>query len=163
YFDSLDKALKTGGNPEPIDWYEFGNNWAKQTNDYPLEPTGDIYELAQQVYDELASQSLASVEMSNDRVAVSPGEPTTVSVTFTNHNMFLDAKDIHLSLDTPNGITAEALTDVSKDSLAPGETFTVKWRITVSEEIDSNLSVNLDVAGTYKLDDTNANTSNNIN
>ncbi|GGJ98837.1 hypothetical protein GCM10007063_21410 [Lentibacillus kapialis] len=163
YFDSLDKALKTGENPKSIDWYEFGNNWAKQTNDYPLESTGDIYELAQQVYDELASQSLASIEMSNDRVAVAPGEPTTISVTFTNHNMFEDAKDIQLSLDTPNGMTAEALTDVSKDSLAPGEAFTVKWRITVSEEIDSNFSVNLDVAGSYKHGATNAETSNNIN
>ncbi|WP_172840475.1 alpha-N-acetylglucosaminidase [Virgibacillus phasianinus] len=70
YFDSLDKALRTGEEPKAIDWYEFGNNWAQQTNDYPLEPTGDIYELAQQVYDELASQQLASIEMNSDWPAV---------------------------------------------------------------------------------------------
>ncbi|MTW84384.1 alpha-N-acetylglucosaminidase [Virgibacillus dakarensis] len=162
YFDSLDGALQTGEEPKPIDWYDFGNSWAKDTNNYPLDPIGDIHKIAQEVYDELASLPLASVEMNSDQPVVSPGESTLLSLKFTNHNMFVDAKNVQLSLKTPSGITAEALTDVSTDLVAPGETFTVKWRITASEEIGSKLIENLDAGSTYKINGSDAEASNQI-
>ncbi|ASK62204.1 hypothetical protein CFK37_08540 [Virgibacillus phasianinus] len=65
-------------------------------------------------------------------------------------------------MNTPSGIIAEALTDVTTDSVAPGETFAAEWKISALDESGSNLLANLDIAGTYRINKTDAQTSNNI-
>lgn len=54
YFDSLKKALSTGGKADRIDWYAFGEKWSHEQKTYPTEPSGDIHALAEQVLAELA-------------------------------------------------------------------------------------------------------------
>ncbi|GAA0591603.1 hypothetical protein GCM10009001_04650 [Virgibacillus siamensis] len=162
YFDSLEKSLRTDEKPEPIDWYAFGKNWANKTNNYPLEPSGDIYDIANEVYDELSSKSIAYMQVDSDSPVVSPKKSTTVSITFTNHNMFQAAKNVALALETPNGINAKPLSDVSSDSVSPGETFTAKWEITASNENSSKLLVDLNAIGTYTINKTNQETTSEI-
>ncbi|NID16714.1 alpha-N-acetylglucosaminidase [Luteibacter yeojuensis] len=53
YFDSLKKALDTGGKAERIDWYAFGETWARGQKAYPTEPSGDIHAMAGQILREL--------------------------------------------------------------------------------------------------------------
>jgi alpha-N-acetylglucosaminidase len=43
YFDSLETTLKTGDEPEPIDWYTFGDKWNRSTKTFPVTPSGDPY------------------------------------------------------------------------------------------------------------------------
>ncbi len=43
YFDSLDRALATGTQPKPIDWYAFGDAWNRSRESFSPEPTGDTY------------------------------------------------------------------------------------------------------------------------
>lgn len=53
YFDSLESAMASGKKPEQIDWYAFGKKWAHRRNDYPTKPSGDIVQIAQQVWHRL--------------------------------------------------------------------------------------------------------------
>ncbi|EFL06810.1 alpha-N-acetylglucosaminidase [Streptomyces sp. AA4] len=57
YFDSLNTAMNTGGQPASIDWFAAEDGWAKQRNPYPTTPAGDPYALAAQVRDTLAAAS----------------------------------------------------------------------------------------------------------
>ena len=50
YFDSLDQALKSGSPPQPIDWYAVDDAWSHQQNSYPTQPSGDAYQVAEQVW-----------------------------------------------------------------------------------------------------------------
>ncbi|QWF76690.1 alpha-N-acetylglucosaminidase [Amycolatopsis sp. CA-230715] len=49
YLDSLDKALVTGGQPAPIDWYALEDGWNRARRSYPVTATGDPHQLATQV------------------------------------------------------------------------------------------------------------------
>jgi alpha-N-acetylglucosaminidase len=55
YFDALPATISSGRPPQFDDWCEFGNAWSRQTDSFPTEPTGDTYELAQVIADELTA------------------------------------------------------------------------------------------------------------
>ena len=43
YFDSLETALSKGTQPEPIDWYAFGDAWNRSPKQYTPDTVGDTY------------------------------------------------------------------------------------------------------------------------
>lgn len=49
YFDELDRSLRTGTPPRPIDWFAMGQNWNRATTSYPVQPRGDSWSVAVQV------------------------------------------------------------------------------------------------------------------
>jgi alpha-N-acetylglucosaminidase len=49
YFTSLETSLQTHQPPRPIDWFSVDQDWARQTNPYPLQPREDPYTLIHQI------------------------------------------------------------------------------------------------------------------
>lgn len=49
YFQSLDRSLRTGASPRPIDWFSLGDEWSHGAQRYSARPAGDSYALAMQV------------------------------------------------------------------------------------------------------------------
>src|SRR5262249_48384443 len=56
----------------------------------------------------------------------------TVTVSFTQRSGFGPARDVELSLRVPEGLTAEPLDPVRADSVAPGETFTARFAVSLT-------------------------------
>lgn len=46
YFAALDRALKEGNSPAPIDWFQFGEQWNHDRRTYHSEPQGDSWSVA---------------------------------------------------------------------------------------------------------------------
>jgi alpha-N-acetylglucosaminidase len=53
FFDSLDAQLRTGRPAAPIDWFAMGEAWNRGTQGYTDQPSGDPYEVAARVVQEL--------------------------------------------------------------------------------------------------------------
>jgi alpha-N-acetylglucosaminidase len=49
YFDSLERALNTGAQPKPIDWFAFGDAWNRSTKRYSTETVGDTHRMSQSI------------------------------------------------------------------------------------------------------------------
>lgn len=49
YFDTLDRALESGREPQPIDWFAMEDAWAHARDVYPTEISGQSYGVATQV------------------------------------------------------------------------------------------------------------------
>lgn len=136
YFKSLNKTLETGTPPESIDWFEFGQEWANQTNSYPIEPTGDIFQIAQDVHKEFAEQPEGEISVSSTKKVLNKDDKETIiSATFTNQNGITEAENLSLTLDVPKGYIAKAQTPESTEKVAPGDTFSVKWKVTASDDL----------------------------
>ncbi|MGC9199127.1 MAG: alpha-N-acetylglucosaminidase C-terminal domain-containing protein [Acidobacteriaceae bacterium] len=56
YFESLDRALKTNGKSEPIDWFTVEYRWNREPDHFALAPNGDAYAQASAIYSELRGQ-----------------------------------------------------------------------------------------------------------
>ncbi|HLS08300.1 alpha-N-acetylglucosaminidase TIM-barrel domain-containing protein [Lentibacillus sp.] len=135
YFESLDKTLETGQPPESIDWFEYGQEWAHQNNNYPTEPSGDIIKIAKGIHEKFAGEPEGKLEISSSKEIINSGDKeTTISATFTNQNGVTKANNLKLKLNVPEGYSAEAQTPDSTQEIDPGETFKVKWRVTAPED-----------------------------
>lgn len=147
YFD----ALSAGKDPAAVDWFALEDRWAHGHERYPAEPKGSPYERARRVRDLLAATPHQSaVTAAADRGAVAEGAPATVTVTFTHRNGFAPATAVTLFAETPEGLTAGALDPVSTASVAPGETFTARFEISLTgdaRELVSRLVVGATYAG----------------
>lgn len=154
YFNELKEALSEGRAERSIDWYEFGEAWARKNNDYALEPQGDIYEIAQQVVEELSLSSPLSISVSADRTAIAPGMPATITAVLKNDYSFTYGKDISVAIAASPYFKVKALTPTTIDKLDPGETFTVKYSVVAFDfgELDS-LSQMISVESSYRLGD----------
>lgn len=53
YFNALDASLKTGQKVETFDWFQFGEQWNRSTDRYPVQPHGDAWVMARRVAQEL--------------------------------------------------------------------------------------------------------------
>ncbi|MFE7243059.1 alpha-N-acetylglucosaminidase TIM-barrel domain-containing protein [Streptomyces sp. NPDC057580] len=134
YFDELSAALADGREPAKIDWFALEDRWAHQQDSYPVKTSGDIHKLARQVRDTLvADPHQVALTGSADRGAVVEGHPVTVTVSFTNRNGFGPATDVTLSVDAPEGMTAEPTGTTTAASVAPGETFSATFRVTLTK------------------------------
>jgi alpha-N-acetylglucosaminidase len=49
YFASLDAELSTGVRGEPVDWFELGDAWNRDSHPYPSRPHGDAYVIATRI------------------------------------------------------------------------------------------------------------------
>jgi alpha-N-acetylglucosaminidase len=49
YFASLDAELDTGIPGKPIDWFELGDAWNRDSHSYPSRPRGDSYVIAARI------------------------------------------------------------------------------------------------------------------
>ena len=49
YFDALDRSLRTGAAPTPIDWFALGDAWSHGMQRYSDRAAGDSYALATKV------------------------------------------------------------------------------------------------------------------
>jgi alpha-N-acetylglucosaminidase len=53
YFESLDAGLGGGVSSKPIDWFELGDAWNRESHQYPSRPRGDSYLIAERIAREL--------------------------------------------------------------------------------------------------------------
>ena len=58
WFAALDRALSTGGDPAPVDWFAMDDAWAHRTTGYPVTPVGDPVTIARAVADALPANTL---------------------------------------------------------------------------------------------------------
>ena len=141
YFAELSAALAAGRQPAEIDWFALEDRWAHQHDSYPVKTSGDIHKLARQVRDTLAADpDQVTLTASADRGAVAEGRPVTVTVAFTNRNGFGAATEVKLSVDAPEGMTAEPVGTTTAASLAPGETFSAAFRVTLTAAAEALIS-----------------------
>jgi alpha-N-acetylglucosaminidase len=49
YFESLDAELSGGVASKPIDWFELGDAWNRESRPYPSRPQGDSYVIAARI------------------------------------------------------------------------------------------------------------------
>ncbi|MFF7656151.1 alpha-N-acetylglucosaminidase TIM-barrel domain-containing protein [Streptomyces sp. NPDC007983] len=133
YFDALSAALAAGGQPAGIDWFALEDRWAHRHDSYPVRTSGDVHKLARQVRQTLAADPhQVTLTASADRGAVAEGRPAMVTVSFTNRNGFGPATDVNLTVDAPEGMTAEPVGTTTAASVAPGETFSASFRVTLT-------------------------------
>lgn len=134
YFDELGAALAEGRTPEPIDWYAVGDSWARRTDPLPQRPSGDVHELASEVVTFLRSRpSPLAVSASSSSATVAPGSPAVVTAKVRNDNPFTAAADASVSLTVPEGLAARALDPATDATVAPGETLSVRFEVTVTD------------------------------
>ncbi|GGO96732.1 alpha-N-acetylglucosaminidase TIM-barrel domain-containing protein [Wenjunlia tyrosinilytica] len=133
YFHELADALATGRPPAGIDWFEIEDRWAHRHDTYPTKAEGDIHKLAEQVLAALAADPhQVALTASADHVSVTPDQPVKVAVSFTNRNGFAPAKGVELSVETPDGMTAEPVGATKAASVAPGDTFTATFEVGIT-------------------------------
>jgi alpha-N-acetylglucosaminidase len=49
YFESLDAELSSGVCSKPVDWFEMGDAWNRDSHPYPSRPHGDSYLIAERI------------------------------------------------------------------------------------------------------------------
>ncbi|MBY7144405.1 alpha-N-acetylglucosaminidase C-terminal domain-containing protein [Virgibacillus sp. NKC19-3] len=158
YFESLDNTLKTGQPPELIDWYEYGQEWAQQTNNYPTEPSGDITEIANDIHETFAEEPDGELSLSSNKEVISKDDKETIiSATFTNQNGITEVEDLNLKLNVPDGYSAQAQTPDTNEQIDPGETFTVKWTVTAPEDVSNQATAKFVVDASFENGDQTAN------
>jgi len=59
FFDSLDAELSGGASGKPIDWFELGDAWNRESHPYPSRPRGDSYLIAKRIARELNPEARA--------------------------------------------------------------------------------------------------------
>lgn len=151
FFGTLSQALREGRDPQSVDWFRLENHWAHEHTAYPVAPRGDAYALARQVRDTLAADpNQVALTASADRGAVADGRPATVTVTFTNRNGFGAATGVTLSVDPPNGMTARPAGPVTATSVAPGESFSAAFTVTLSGTAAGDLVSRIPVTAAFR-------------
>lgn len=151
YFETLDAALETKTTPKSIDWYEFGEEWVNQSGDFPTEPEGNIIDIANDVYNELAVQSIGELEVTSDqKVFNKDNKKAIIKSSFINKNGLSDAQDVELTLAVPDGFTVRPKTETSTDHLEAGEEFTVEWEVTASEKRSKAATQSFTVNANYE-------------
>lgn len=134
YFNELSAALAAGRQPADIDWFVIEDRWAHQHNSYPRKPAGDAHRLAGRVMVTLAADPhQMALTTAADKLSVVPGQPVKVTVSVTNRNGFASATGVTLSVAAPVGMTAVPVGPVTAASLAPSETFTASFELTLTE------------------------------
>ncbi|MDW6063890.1 NEW3 domain-containing protein [Streptomyces sp. FXJ1.4098] len=71
-------------------------------------------------------------------------------MSFTNRNGFGPATDVSLSVDAPEGMTAEPAGPTTAASVAPGETFSASFRVTLTSAAAGELVSRVPVGASYR-------------
>lgn len=151
YFNSLDKTLRTGKTPASIDWYEYGEEWAHQTNSYPTKPTGNIFNIAKDIHQAFAEQPEGKINVTSSKEIINNNDKkTTISATFTNENGITAAENLQLKLNVPKGFTADAQTPESAEKVAQGDTFTAEWEVSAPDDRSKLATANFSVSASFE-------------
>lgn len=164
YFDELSSALNEEREPNPIDWYVMGDEWANSQNKYPQEPVGDIHQISEEVLGNLSNFGFPlTSEVSASSGAISNEEAVTVTVKLTNDNSFSTVEDINLKLNSIPGFTVKPLGDTSFNRLSPGDSVSVKYEISLSEgDFDYDLIESFTTEATYYIGDESKKSTNSV-
>jgi alpha-N-acetylglucosaminidase len=155
YFDSLAEALRTGGQPAPIDWLAVAEDWAHAGTRYPATPRGDAYAEASTV----AALPSGELAVGVDHKGVAPGGTAKVTATFTNTNQLRASGGLAVEPAVPDGYRATATTPTSTDSVAPGGTFAVTWDVTVPADAAAGSVEAVSATATWDGETTSAGTT----
>ncbi|MGW0683800.1 alpha-N-acetylglucosaminidase [Streptomyces sp. NPDC002754] len=152
YFAELATALTEEREPAEIDWFAMDDAWAQGHEPYPRRPSGSVERLARRIHDTLAGAAhQATLTASAAHAAVSTDKPTTISVTFTNRNGLAAARDVILSLDLPECLTARAEGKVAAASVSPGDTFTARFTVSLTGDAADGLVLQVRADATYRM------------
>lgn len=153
YFESLTQTLETGQPPKSIDWFEYGEEWANQTDNYPNEPSGDIFKIAKEIHKKFSAEPEGDIEISSSKkVITNSDKETTISTTFTNQNGMTSAKKLKLQLNVPDGYSVEAQTPDFAEEINPGEIFTAEWTVTAPEDTSNQTTAEFSVDASFAND-----------
>ncbi|NIK57323.1 alpha-N-acetylglucosaminidase TIM-barrel domain-containing protein [Kribbella shirazensis] len=134
YLDDLSAALRDNRAPSTFDWYQRGADWAAASVQVPLEPTGDIHQIAQQVLSYLiAHPEPVSLTATASPVNVPDNTSTTVTVNLRNTDPFRTASGVEVALSAPadSGLTVQPQSVVVPE-LAPGARTSVSFTVTAT-------------------------------
>ncbi|MGI8415364.1 MAG: alpha-N-acetylglucosaminidase TIM-barrel domain-containing protein [Nakamurella sp.] len=133
YFDTLTTALKTGAQPATIDWYSYGDDWAKAPHQFPTKPTGNILKVAKSVVKTLAADpNSVTTAVSSSGSLVSSGAPVTVTLTATNSNGLSGAVSGETAqLSAPAGLIISPTGPTALGPIEPGQHATATWTISL--------------------------------
>jgi alpha-N-acetylglucosaminidase len=137
YFGELDTALAGKRRPKAIDWFTIDDAWAHGHERYPTRTSGDVYPVSQKITATLAHDThQTALTAAADKSTIAIGQTVTLTASFTDSNGFAAAQDVRLTPALPEGMTAEPLGAVTTSSVAPGETFTARWKVTLNKAED---------------------------
>ncbi|ATW48152.1 alpha-N-acetylglucosaminidase [Streptomyces peucetius] len=132
YLTEQADAMEEGRTPRSFDWYLAEETWTGDRRAYPVRPTGDAHRTALRVYDTLARAPYQGfVTVSVEPPAFTPGSTGTVTAAFRNFNGLRATGRVDFELTGPDG---EARGEPYLDSVAPGGTGSVSWRVRAPSE-----------------------------
>lgn len=148
FFDVLKDSLKTGEQPQPIDWRAVAESWAHAGTRYAAVPQGDAYLLATQVADEPSG----AVTLTSDRKGITPGGTVHVTATFTNDSTLSTAHGVRFALTAPQGYTISPAADApgSGSDVDPGKTATTAWTVTAPADAEAGTLPGLDATVSWR-------------
>ena len=131
YFDSLDTALRTGAAPAVIDWAAIDDAWCHQQNPYPNTTTGNSYQLASQVWQQVSTDpAFARFTAHTTPVTAAAGQANTVTVAFSNTNPVYPATNVSVALTAPSGFSVAPTSPTTFASVATGAQVTATFAVT---------------------------------
>jgi alpha-N-acetylglucosaminidase len=131
YFDSLDTSLRTGAAPAAIDWAAIDDAWCHQQNPYPTKASGNSYELASQVWQQVSTDpAFARLTAHTTPITATAGQANTVTVAFGNTNPVYPAANVSVAVTAPSGFTIAPLGPTTFASVASGSQVTAKFAVT---------------------------------
>ncbi|MER6975301.1 alpha-N-acetylglucosaminidase TIM-barrel domain-containing protein [Nocardioides sp. NPDC000445] len=133
YFTTLRTALTSGQAPAATDWFSFAEKWANASHRFPTKASGDPVSLARETIADLATDPSSTRVAISASGAVRPTAPATVTTTVTNTSGLPGGIDsATVTLETPEGLDAEATSPTTVSAIGPGESRTVTWRVSVA-------------------------------
>jgi alpha-N-acetylglucosaminidase len=127
YFEALTRSLQTGAAPAAIDWPAYAENWARGgALQYPSAPRGDAYAEAA-----LVAETPGALTVTAEPRGVGPAGTARVTATYTNVDPTRIAGNAVLTLTVPAGYAVTATTPTWVSRVAPGESFTAAWTVSV--------------------------------
>ncbi|MEU4825402.1 alpha-N-acetylglucosaminidase TIM-barrel domain-containing protein [Actinomadura sp. NPDC023710] len=145
FFDELGRAMRTGAEPQRIDWRAVAERWAHGGTRYAAEPHGDAHRLARRVAEEPAG----ALALATDRKGVEPGGAVRVTATFTNESTLSEARKARFRLAAPAGYRIAAGSGPAGD-VAPGETATATWTVTAPADARPGALPGLDATVSWR-------------
>jgi alpha-N-acetylglucosaminidase len=141
FFDALKSSLRTGEQPQPIDWRAVAESWAHAGTRYASDPHGDAYRLATKVADEPSG----ALTLTTDRKGVAPRGTVHVTAAFTNDATPSTAHAVRFRLTAPRGYTVRPGSVRDAD---PARTAT--WTVTAPADAEAGTLPGLDATVSWR-------------
>ena len=146
FFDALKVSLKTGEQPQPIDWRAVAESWAHAGTRYAAEPHGDAYRLATKV----AEEPSGTLTLVTDRKGITPGGTVHVTATFTNDSTQSTAHEVRFGLTGPRGYTVRPATNSTGSGRDVDPATTATWTVTAPADAEAGTLPGLDATVSWR-------------